>query len=203
MKRFPKRLDADSELDKAESAIELLLEYLGENPRRDGLLDTPARVVKAWKEMTAGYGQHPEMILQRDFDAGPYNQMIACSWIEFYSTCEHHMLPFTGFAHIAYVPSKRAPRVVGLSKMARLVDCFARRLQIQEKLTVEIADAMTKHLKPQGVAVVIQAKHLCMACRGVQKQQSVMATSEMTGCFMKEGPTRSEFFRLIELSRKS
>jgi GTP cyclohydrolase IA len=189
--------------EQAIEAIRVLLSYIGEDPNRDGLEDTPVRVVRAWDEMTAGYQQNPADILARDFDAGRYDQVIACPWIEFHSTCEHHMLPFFGYAHIAYLPSKKAPRVVGLSKMARLVDCFARRLQIQEKMTIEISEAMRKHLKPQGVAVVIQAKHQCMACRGVGKQKAVMVTSSMEGVFREEGPIRSEFFQLVELASRS
>lgn len=189
--------------ETAQSAIVDLLRFIGEDPGREGLRDTPARVVKAWEELTVGYTQDPSAILERDFAIRKYESMIGCPWIEFTSVCEHHMLPFRGHAHIAYIPSKKNPRVVGLSKMARLVDCFARRLQIQEKLTVEIADAMTKHLRPQGVAVVVQAQHQCMSCRGVMKQDAVMVTSEMTGVFRREGPTRAEFFRLVELASKS
>lgn len=185
---------------EAKRAITTLLAYIGEDPQREGLLDTPARVVKAWEEMTVGYSQDPANILARDFDAANYDEIIACPWVEFHSTCEHHLLPFIGHCHVAYIPAKKQPRVVGLSKMARLVDCYARRLQIQEKMTMEIADAMTKHLRPQGVAVVIQAKHLCMACRGVQKQKSSMVTSSMRGVFRKAASTRSEFFRLVELA---
>jgi len=186
----------------AREAIRTLLSYVGEDVDRDGLQDTPDRVVRAWDEMTLGYCQRPEEILERDFAAGRYDQMINCSWIEFSSVCEHHLLPFVGYAHIAYLPSKRKSRVVGLSKMARLVDCFARRLQIQEKMTVEIADAMSKHLKPAGVGVVIQAKHQCMACRGVQKQKAVMVTSQLRGTFLK-AEVRAEFYKLIELAKSN
>jgi GTP cyclohydrolase I len=185
----------------AHAAVRTLLEYIGEDWEREGLQGTPERVVKAWDEMTKGYKEEPEKILVRDFDAGGYDQIIGCNWIEFYSTCEHHLLPFSGSAHIAYLPSKIEPRVVGLSKLARLVDCYARRLQIQEQMTMQIAMAMEKHLDPQGVAVVVQARHLCMACRGVQKHQAVMVTSAMRGVFREEGPARAEFFRLVELSR--
>lgn len=194
----------DYDVADARMAVETLLRgVIGENAGREGLRDTPSRVVKAWREMTVGYDQDPREILKRDFDAGPYDQMIVVSGIEFHSSCEHHLLPFTGVAHVAYLPAKKRPRVVGLSKVARLVDCYAKRLQIQERMTVQISDAMTKHLHPQGVAVVIQAKHQCMACRGVGKQKAVMVTSSMTGCFRKEGPTRSEFLRLVELARHS
>lgn len=188
---------------EARNAIRTLLRYIGEDPDREGLLDTPARVVRAWDELTEGYQQDPEVILRRDFAAGKYDEMIGCVWVEFYSTCEHHLLPFSGYVHIGYIPSKKNPRVVGLSKMARLVDCFARRLQIQERFTLQIADAMQRELKPAGVAVVVQAKHLCMACRGVQKHKAVMPTSAMRGVFRKSANTRQEFFKLVELSAKS
>lgn len=187
--------------EMARDAVRCLLRYIGEEPSREGLLDTPARVVRAWDELTAGYSIEPADLLDRDFEAGPYDQVIACPWIEFHSLCEHHLLPFTGFAHIAYLPAKKKPRVVGLSKMARLVDCFARRLQIQERMTVQIAESMAKFLRPRGVAVIIQAKHQCMSCRGVMKQKAVMVTSEMTGAFRKEGTTRQEFLELIKLAK--
>lgn len=190
----------DAHENYAQSLIRDLLTYLGEKPEREGLRETPHRVLKAWGEMTRGYKESPDKILNKTFESDTYDEVIACPFIEFYSTCEHHMLPFFGVAHVAYLPSKKKPRVVGLSKMARLVDCFARRLQIQERMTVQIADAMEKHLKPQGVAVVIRAKHLCMACRGVQKHKAAMVTSAMRGVFRKSASTRNEFFRLIELA---
>jgi len=178
-----------------------LLKFIGENPDREGLKETPSRVLKSWMEMTQGYKQKPEEILTKDFYVGPYDEIIGLPWIEFCSNCEHHLLPFMGAAHVAYLPSLPNPRVVGVSKLARLVDCFARRLQVQERMAIQIADAMEEHLKPRGVAVVIQAKHLCMACRGVQKHQPVMITSAMRGVFRDEGPARAEFFRLVELTR--
>lgn len=187
---------------EAHQAIATLLAYIGEDPYREGLQDTPIRVVKAWDEMTVGYQQDPKDILARDFDGENYDEIIACPWVEFTSVCEHHLLPFRGFAHLAYLPAKKKPRVVGLSKMARLVECFGRRLQIQEKMTMEIADAMQDCLKPQGVAVVLQAKHSCMSCRGVQKHKPVMVTSAMRGVFRKDAATRSEFFRIVELADK-
>lgn len=185
-----------------EDTIRELLTNIGEDPHREGLKDTPRRVVKAWQELTVGYDQNPKEILNRDFDAQSYDEVIACPWIEFYSTCEHHLLPFMGVAHVGYLPAKKKSRVVGLSKLGRLVDCFARRLQIQEQMTMQIADAMEEHLQPRGVAVVVMAKHLCMACRGVQKHKSVMVTSAMRGVFRKEGPARSEFFQLVYLADK-
>lgn len=178
----------------AEDSVARLLQFLGEDPKRDGLLETPKRVVKAWGEMTIGYNQDPAKILAKDFDGSGYDEMVAVPNIEFFSNCEHHMLPFAGVAHVAYIPGAR---VVGLSKIARLVDCFARRLQIQEKLTAQIAGAIEDCLKPRGVAVVIEAKHMCMSCRGVGKQRASMVTSAMRGAFRDTGPARAEFFGLI------
>lgn len=196
-----KQTDGPSEFD-AREAVKTLLRFMGDDPAREGLLDTPDRVVRAWDEMMVGYAQDPADILETNFDAAQYNEVIAVPWIEFYSTCEHHLLPFTGYAHVAYMPARKKPRVVGLSKVARLVDCFARRLQIQEKMSVQIADAMQQHLRPSGVAVVIQAKHLCMACRGVQKHKASMVTSVMRGIFRNSPATRQEFFKVVELAAK-
>lgn len=187
----------------ADDIVIRLLQYIGEDPNREGLRDTPRRVLKSWKELTVGYGQSPATILAKDFDAEKYDEIIACPFIEFFSCCEHHLLPFFGVAHVAYLPSENKPRVVGLSKMARLVECFARRLQIQEQMTIQIADAMENHLDPKGVAVIIQAKHLCMACRGVSKRESVMVTSAMRGVFRSNDGARSELLKLIELASHS
>lgn len=173
----------------AEANVVRLLQFIGEDANREGLQDTPKRVVKAWQEMTKGYRQDPKTILARDFDGDGYDEMIVCRNIEFHSTCEHHMLPFIGVAHVGYIPRSR---VVGLSKLARLVDCYAARLQIQEQMTKQIADALTGNLKPKGVAVVIVAKHLCMSCRGVSKQQSEMVTCSLDGVFRKP-EVRAEF----------
>lgn len=178
----------------AKNAVRTILLYLGEDPDREGLKDTPSRVIKAWDEMTEGYGLEPKTILATAFQPDGYDEMVLCRDIEFHSTCEHHMLPFSGVAHVAYVPSTR---VVGLSKMARLVDCFARRLQIQERLTRQIADTMQSVLKPKGVGVIIQARHLCMACRGVIKQRSVMVTSALLGV-MRHSEARNEFLSLVK-----
>ena len=201
-KETPRDYQQATEIE-AQNAIRVLLSYLGDNPDREGLQDTPARVVRAWDEMTAGYQQDPKEILARDFDGASYDEVIALPWIEFWSTCEHHLLPFFGYAHVAYLPSKKNARVVGLSKLARLVDCFARRLQIQEKMTMQIADALQAHLKPAGVAVIVQAKHLCMACRGVQKHKSVMLTSNMRGSFRRNAASRKELFDLINLAKQN
>ena len=187
---------------EAQDAVRDLLAYIGEDTEREGLVDTPRRVVKAWDEMTAGYRQDPAEILARDFvkDGYDYDEVIGCAFIEFSSICEHHMLGFAGFAHVAYVPQANG-NVVGLSKLGRLVDCFARRLQIQEQMTAQVAEAIQEHLKPRGVAVVVTAKHSCMSCRGVMKQRSQMFTSRMTGVFRKNAAARSEFFKLVELAK--
>lgn len=175
---------------KNEEIVKSLLSAIGEDAAREGLLDTPKRVVKSWNELFAGYQQNPRTILERDFDGAGYDEMIVLRDIELYSTCEHHMLPFYGRAHVAYIPGTR---VVGLSKLARLVECFARRLQIQEKLTREIAEAIDQCLSPRGVGVIIEAKHMCMVARGVGKQNSVMTTSALLGKF-REPEVRAEFF---------
>lgn len=185
----------------AQESIRILLSHLGENPEREGLRDTPQRVVKAWKEQTSGYGQDPAQILgSADFDCGRYDELITVPRIEFYSNCEHHLLPFFGSAYVGYLPNRKTLRVVGLSKIARVVDVFARRLQIQERLTLQIADAIETHLKAAGVIVVIEAKHHCMCARGVQKHQSSMVTSAVRGS-LKNPSARSEFFSLINLNK--
>jgi len=177
----------------AEDVVRRTLELIGEDAGRDGLKDTPSRVVRSWKELFAGYRQDPAALLKRDFDRDGYDEMIVCRNIKFFSTCEHHMQPFFGTAHVGYVPDKR---VVGVSKLARLVDCFARRLQIQERLTEQIASAIEEHVKPLGVGVVIEAQHFCMICRGVQKQESSLVTSSLKGVFRDALP-RQEFMNLV------
>jgi GTP cyclohydrolase IA len=171
-----------------------ILERLGENPDREGLLKTPERVAKALQYLTHGYGIKPAEILRSAMFREDYSQMVVVKDIEVFSMCEHHMLPFFGKAHIAYIPNGH---IVGLSKIPRVVDAFARRLQVQERLTNEIRDCIQETLEPAGVAVVIECKHLCMAMRGVQKQNSVTTTSAFTGEFMKNDKTRAEFLRLI------
>ncbi len=171
---------------------EVLLE-LGEDPDRQGLLDTPKRVAKAMQFLTKGYHENPEEIIRSAIFEEDYSQMVLVKDIEIYSMCEHHLLPFFGKAHIAYIPSGR---IVGLSKIPRVVDAFARRLQVQERLTNQIRDCIQETLNPQGVAVVIEAQHMCMQMRGVQKQNSVTTTSAFYGQFLKE-ETRSEFINLI------
>jgi GTP cyclohydrolase IA len=170
-----------------------VLKYLGEDPEREGLLKTPERVAKAMQFMTQGYFQDAHAIINSAKFHEPVSEMIVVKDIEIYSMCEHHMLPFIGKAHVAYIPNGW---ITGLSKIARVVDVFARRLQVQERLTVQIKDAIKETLNPIGVAVVIEAKHLCMMMRGVQKQNSVTTTSAFDGEFHKN-PTRSEFLKLI------
>lgn len=174
-----------------------ILEKLGEDPNREGLLKTPERVAKALQYLTHGYQLNPEEILRSAMFTEDYSQMVVVKDIEVYSMCEHHMLPFFGKAHIAYIPNGQ---IVGLSKIPRIVDAFSRRLQVQERLTNEIRDCIQKTLNPSGVAVVIECKHLCMSMRGVQKQNSVTTTSAFTGEFIDNDKTRAEFLRLITAS---
>jgi GTP cyclohydrolase I len=171
-----------------------ILKNLGENPKREGLLKTPERVAKALHYLTHGYDLDPAAILKSAMFAEEYDQMVVVKGIEVYSMCEHHMLPFFGKAHVAYIPKGN---IVGLSKIPRVVDVFARRLQVQERLTNEIRDCIQDTLKPAGVAVVIEAQHMCMQMRGVQKQNSFTTTSAFTGAFMDDHKTREEFFNLI------
>jgi GTP cyclohydrolase IA len=176
----------------AEHVRELLLE-LGEEPAREGLVKTPERVAKALQFLTHGYGLDPAEILRSAMFREEYQQMVIVRDIEVYSLCEHHMLPFFGKAHVAYIPNGY---IVGLSKIPRVVDAFARRLQVQERLTVDIRNCIEETLKPVGVAVVIEAQHMCMVMRGIQKQHSIAATSAFTGEFNSE-KTRAEFMRLV------
>lgn len=170
-----------------------IIESLGENPKREGLLKTPERVAKALQFLTHGYDLNPSDILRSAMFAEDYKQMVIVKDIEMYSMCEHHMLPFFGKAHVAYIPNGH---IVGLSKIPRVVDAFARRLQVQERLTYEIRDCIQETLQPLGVAVVIEASHMCMQMRGIQKQNSVTTTSAFTGEFLKD-TTRKEFISLI------
>ena len=175
--------------------IKAILKEIEENPEREGLLKTPERVAKAINSLTNGYQQDPEKILKSAMFSEDYSQMVLVKDIEMYSLCEHHMLPFFGKAHIAYIPNGH---IVGLSKIPRIVDVFSRRLQVQERLTDEVKDCLQDTLKPKGVAVVIEAQHLCMQMRGVQKQHSYTTTSAFSGTFLKDDKTRSEFMNLIK-----
>ncbi len=187
--------DSQNIIDPLKSVAEVI-KLIGENPEREGLLDTPKRVVKSWKEIYGGYHMDPKQILSTTFEGEGYDEIVLLDNIELYSTCEHHMLPFFGKAHVAYIPGKR---VVGLSKLARLVECFSRRLQIQERLTTQIAEALQENLQPKAVAVVVQAKHFCMVARGVGKQNSTMTTSCVKGLFKDDEKARMELLKLIEL----
>lgn len=176
-----------------ESAVSNLIKALGEHVGREGLIKTPHRVSRAFEKVFSGYSKNPSEILTT-FGAKGYDEMIVVKNIEFYSTCEHHLLPFFGKAHIGYIPKDR---IIGLSKIPRLVEIFSRRMQNQERLTVEIAKALHGLLKPKGVGVVLEAKHLCMMARGVEKQGSEVVTSAMLGLFKREMNTRAEFLKLI------
>jgi len=188
------------EVAKAEAHVRGLLRYLGEDPKREGLLDTPARVVRAIGEHFSGYALDPAEYLKRTFEeVEGYDELVLVSDIEVFSHCEHHMVPFVGKAHVAYIPNGR---VVGLSKVARVVDVFAKRLQVQEKLTKQIADAMQLHLEPQGVAVILQCQHFCMCYRGVRKPGAWTTTSKLHGLFLLDSAARMELLTLIGLKRQ-
>jgi GTP cyclohydrolase I len=174
--------------------VKAILELLGEDIEREGLLKTPERVAKAMQFLTQGYFQDGEEIVQTAVFTEPYSQMVLVKDIELFSLCEHHMLPFIGKAHVAYIPNGR---ITGLSKVARVVETYARRLQVQERLTEQIRDCIQDSLKPLGVAVVIEAMHTCMSMRGVQKSNAVTTTSAFSGIFLKSDKTRNEFLQLI------
>lgn len=174
-----------------ERAVRTILEHIGEDPYRDGLKDTPKRVAKALTEMTAGYRDDPKYILSRVFEES-YDEIVILRDIPFTSLCEHHLLTFSGTTDIGYLPGK----VVGLSKLARLVDCFSRRLQVQERMTKQIAEAIEEHLEARGVAVIVRSVHSCLACRGVKKSGAEMVTSAMLGLFRSESAARAEFLEL-------
>lgn len=171
-----------------------ILEDVHEDPAREGLLKTPVRAAKSIQFLTRGYGQDPDAILRSALFHEDYRQIVVVKDIEIYSLCEHHLLPFFGKAHVGYIPDGT---IVGLSKIPRVVETFARRLQLQERLTAQIKDCLQRVLRPLGVAVVIEAQHLCMSMRGIQKQNSVTTTSEFTGSFLKDPRTRQEFMHLI------
>lgn len=178
-----------------QTIIDLLKHIIGEDPRRGGLRDTPARVVKAWRHWAGGYKEDPVALLKCFEDgAEKCDEMVLVKSIPVYSHCEHHLAPFFGTAHVAYIPNGK---IVGLSKISRLVDVFARRLQVQERLTNQVADAMQEHLAPKGVAVVIECRHLCMESRGIQRQGSSTTTSAMRGAFRDNAAARAEFMGLI------
>ncbi|MCE9649367.1 MAG: GTP cyclohydrolase I FolE [Parvibaculum sp.] len=189
----PKKADKPSQAE-AEAAVRTLIRWAGDNPDREGLLDTPARVARSYSELFEGYETDPREYLERVFEeVGGYDELVVLRNIRVVSFCEHHMLPVTGVAHVGYLPSKR---VVGISKLARVVQGFARRLQIQEKLTADVAKAIAEVLQPRGVGVVIQAEHSCMTIRGVNNPGSVLSTSHLIGAVRNDPKTRQEFLRL-------
>jgi len=177
-----------------EEAVRTLLAEIGEDPAREGLARTPERVRRMYDELTAGYHVDPDELINGACFSVDYDEMVVVRDVEFFSLCEHHLLPFLGKAHIGYLPKGR---VIGLSKIPRIVDMFAQRLQVQERLTVQVADFLMEHLEPKGVACVVEATHLCTMMRGVKKQEATMVTSSMTGTFRRDARTRAEFMGLI------
>lgn len=200
--QYFRKVDMLHSADKidAEFAVLSLLEYIGEDTSREGLQDTPKRVVRAYDELFSGYKYDDAAIdkMMTVFSDGACDEMVMLRDIEFVSFCEHHMLPFTGKAHVAYIPNGQ---VVGISKLARLVDVYARRLQIQEKLTQQVTHQLERVLSPRGSACMIESRHACMTCRGVLKQNSVMVTSSLTGAFRNDQSCRQEFYALINAGR--
>jgi len=180
--------------EEAIECVKKIIRYIGDDPEREGIAESPERIINSYEEIFRGYKQDPREILKKQFKSDA-RDLIVVSDIEIYSTCEHHMLPFVGKCHIGYLPNKT---VIGVSKLARLMDVYARRLQIQEELTFQIADNLMKEIKSFGVAVVIEAQHLCMASRGVNKQHSVMKTTAMLGKFKDNPDLKNEFFRLLK-----
>ena len=187
----------ETDTDAIQALIEQLLVHLGENPTRDGLAKTPERVAKAFRFFTEGYQQDADEVLNGALFPIEYDEMVVIRDIDFFSLCEHHLLPFYGKCHVAYLPNGR---IVGLSKIPRLVEVYSRRLQVQERLTVQIAEALQQKLNPQGVAVVMEARHLCMMMRGVETPNAVAVTSSMQGVFQSQQQTREEFLNLIRRS---
>ena len=187
--------------DQALEAVKTLIKWAGDNPEREGLKETPKRVIKSYKDFFSGYNSDPREILSKKFkEVDGYDEIIILKNIRLESHCEHHMVPFIGTAHVGYLPKNK---VVGLSKLARLVEAFAKRLQIQEKLTAQIANAIDEVLQPKGVGVIIEASHLCVATRGIHKPDSKMVTSRMLGSFRSDQATRKEFFDLVGFNKSN
>ncbi len=181
-----------------EAAIRKILQEIGENPERQGLVDTPKRIEKMYRELTRGYRQNPEEVINSALFDVDYDEMVVVTHINYYSLCEHHMLPFFGVAHVGYIPKGK---VVGLSKIPRIVDMYARRLQVQERMTAQIANILQDQLNPDGVGVVVEGYHMCMSMRGVEKEKAKMITSTLLGSFRNDPSTRSEFLELIRSER--
>jgi GTP cyclohydrolase IA len=198
VKNFPqteRRFDDRPTQKEAEEAVRVLLRWAGDDPEREGLLDTPARVVKSYREIFAGYDMSPEEVLGRTFEeVAGYDDMVLVKDIPFYSHCEHHMVPIVGKAHVAYLPDGR---VLGLSKIARVVEIYGRRLQTQEAMTAQIATAIDDTLRPRGVAIMLEAEHMCMAMRGVQKQGSTTLTTTFTGAFKADPAEQARFITMV------
>ena len=188
-------MSKSSAMKSIEESIKELLAHIGEDPKREGLEKTPARVAKMYEFLTKGYHQDIESVLNDAVFNERYSEMVIVRDIDFYSLCEHHLVPFFGKCHIAYIPQGK---IIGLSKLPRIVEVFARRLQVQERLTQQIAETLYKHLKPQGVGVVMEARHLCMMMRGVEKHETIATTSAMLGAFREDVKTRTEFLTLID-----
>ena len=188
----------DDNEKKIKKLIKNLLFELGEDSSREGLLKTPERVSKAWRFLVKGYDQNLKSVINNAIFTEEYDEMVAVNDIDFFSSCEHHLLPFFGKAHVAYIPNGK---IIGLSKIPRIVDMFGRRLQVQERMTHQIAEAINEVLSPKGVAVVIEGTHMCMQMRGVQKQNSFTTTSAMIGQFRKDSKTRGEFLKIISMKR--
>ena len=195
MKKSEKIINFRPSREQAMEAVKTLLAYTGDDPSREGLIDTPKRVIKAYDEFFAGYNEDPEEVLSRTFEqVEGYDEMVIVKGIRVESHCEHHMVPIIGVAHVGYIPNKK---VVGISKLARMVDLSGKRLQTQETMTAQIADTIEKVLNPKGVAVVIDAAHMCMTTRGIHKTETSTVTSRMLGTFRKNANTRAEFMNLI------
>ena len=195
MKKNEKIINLRPSREQAMEAVKTLLAYTGDDPSREGLIDTPKRVIKAYDEFFAGYNEDPAEVLSRTFEqVEGYDEMVIVKGIRVESHCEHHMVPIIGVAHVGYIPNKK---VVGISKLARMVDLFGKRLQTQETMTAQIADTIEKVLNPKGVAVVIDAAHMCMTTRGIHKTETSTVTSRMLGTFRKNANTRAEFMNLI------
>lgn len=185
-------------MSDAHDLVKGILEHIEPDQKkglREGLRNTPKRVVESWNEIYAGYKKDPKNILDATFNGEGYDGIVLLKDVEFYSTCEHHLLSFTGKAHVAYIPTDK---IVGISKLARLVEAFAKRLQNQERITTQVADALVEHLKPLGAAVIIEASHSCMGCRGVKKNHAIMTTSAMRGVFFDKAEARAELMQLIK-----
>ena len=187
-----------NKLDRIEELISELLIQIGEDPTREGILRTPSRVAKAWEFLSKGYHQNLDEIINNAVFSEDYDEMVTIKDIDFFSLCEHHLLPFFGKAHVAYIPNGK---IIGLSKVPRIVDMFSRRLQVQERMTHEIADTLNSVLLPKGVAVVLEGEHMCMQMRGVEKQNSYATTSSMTGLFRQDSRTREEFLNIISMKK--